>query len=243
MKDCVEVEVWLYAFLIWVLDDGKQSAWRRGRFIPKERSLGTHWIGCLLWTLWRSEEFLPLPEIEPWISGRPAPTILTELSRLQGWFINNKQREMWKEPVVTEVDALSWYLYGGELLPPVMVVCVLDEIITGHYESEASWLEPISSVLCMAYLIEGVSREMVMFGPRPLVTFSSSDNRFSCSAHISGSCDFSVDIFLCHVYRFAFCKYDHIFGHFNCCMAFSFVGVIKSLRSHWDFKNQSRIIS
>jgi hypothetical protein len=45
MKMYWGVEVWLHAFLISALDGGEWSASRLGRFTPRERAPGTHWIG------------------------------------------------------------------------------------------------------------------------------------------------------------------------------------------------------
>jgi len=39
------VDVWLHAFLTSALDGGQWSASRPGRFTPRERGPGTHWIG------------------------------------------------------------------------------------------------------------------------------------------------------------------------------------------------------
>jgi len=45
MKTYWGVEVWLHAFLISALDEGKWSASRPSRFTPEERIRSTHWIG------------------------------------------------------------------------------------------------------------------------------------------------------------------------------------------------------
>jgi hypothetical protein len=45
MKAHWGVEVCLHAFLTSALDGGGWSASRPGRFIPRERAPGTHWIG------------------------------------------------------------------------------------------------------------------------------------------------------------------------------------------------------
>jgi hypothetical protein len=39
------VEVWLHAFLTSALDGGEWSASRPGRFIPREKAPGNHWVG------------------------------------------------------------------------------------------------------------------------------------------------------------------------------------------------------
>jgi hypothetical protein len=39
------VDVYLQAFLTLALDGGEWSASRPGRFTPRERAPGTHWIG------------------------------------------------------------------------------------------------------------------------------------------------------------------------------------------------------
>jgi len=44
MKTYWGAEVWLPAFLTSALDGGELSASRPGRFTPKERAPGTHWI-------------------------------------------------------------------------------------------------------------------------------------------------------------------------------------------------------
>jgi len=45
MKAYWGVEVYLHAFLTSALDLGEWSASRPGRFTPRERAPGTHWIG------------------------------------------------------------------------------------------------------------------------------------------------------------------------------------------------------
>jgi hypothetical protein len=45
MKAYWGVKVRLHAFLTSELDGGEWSASRRGLFTPRERALGTHWIG------------------------------------------------------------------------------------------------------------------------------------------------------------------------------------------------------
>jgi hypothetical protein len=45
MKTYWGVEVQLHSFLTSALDGGEWSASRPGRFKPKERAPGTHWIG------------------------------------------------------------------------------------------------------------------------------------------------------------------------------------------------------
>jgi hypothetical protein len=45
MKRYWGVEVQLHAFLTSELDGGEWSASRPGRFTPRERAPGTHWIG------------------------------------------------------------------------------------------------------------------------------------------------------------------------------------------------------
>jgi hypothetical protein len=45
MKAYWGMEVQLHAFLTSALDEGEWSASRPGRFTPRERALGTHWIG------------------------------------------------------------------------------------------------------------------------------------------------------------------------------------------------------
>jgi hypothetical protein len=57
MKTYWGVEVKLHAFLTSVLDGGELSASRPCRFTPRERALGTHWIGGWVgsepvWTRW-----------------------------------------------------------------------------------------------------------------------------------------------------------------------------------------------
>jgi hypothetical protein len=44
MKAYWGVEVYLHAFFILTLDGGECSASQRGRFTPRERASGTHWI-------------------------------------------------------------------------------------------------------------------------------------------------------------------------------------------------------
>jgi hypothetical protein len=46
MKTYWGVEVWHHTFLTSKLDGGEWSASRPGRFSPRERVSGTHWIGC-----------------------------------------------------------------------------------------------------------------------------------------------------------------------------------------------------
>jgi hypothetical protein len=45
MKTYWRVEVQLHSFLTSALDGGECSASHPGRFIPRERDPGTHWIG------------------------------------------------------------------------------------------------------------------------------------------------------------------------------------------------------
>jgi hypothetical protein len=45
MKTYLGVEIQLDTFLTSALDGGEWSASRPGRFTPKERACGTHWIG------------------------------------------------------------------------------------------------------------------------------------------------------------------------------------------------------
>jgi hypothetical protein len=45
MKTYWGVEVQLHAFLAWALDGSEWSTSRPGRFTPRERAPGTHWIG------------------------------------------------------------------------------------------------------------------------------------------------------------------------------------------------------
>jgi hypothetical protein len=45
MKAYWGVEINLHAFMTSVLDGGERSASRPGRFTPRERVPGTHWIG------------------------------------------------------------------------------------------------------------------------------------------------------------------------------------------------------
>jgi hypothetical protein len=70
-----------------VLDGSVWSASRPGRFTPREGAPDTHCIGGwevpeLVWTLWRREQFLPLPEIEPRPFSSWPVAIPTEISRL-----------------------------------------------------------------------------------------------------------------------------------------------------------------
>jgi hypothetical protein len=45
MKTYGGVAVWMHVFLILVLVGGEWSASRPGRYTPKERAPGTHWVG------------------------------------------------------------------------------------------------------------------------------------------------------------------------------------------------------
>jgi hypothetical protein len=45
MKAYGGVAVWIHVFLTSQLVGGEWSALRTGRFTPKERAPGTHWIG------------------------------------------------------------------------------------------------------------------------------------------------------------------------------------------------------
>jgi hypothetical protein len=70
MKTYGVVEVYLQAFLTSALDGGECSASCPGRFTPRERATGTHWIGGCVGPQSRSghngEEKIsqPLPRIE-----------------------------------------------------------------------------------------------------------------------------------------------------------------------------------
>jgi len=46
METYGEVEVYLHVFLTLALDGEEWSASRPGRFIPRGKNVGTHWIGC-----------------------------------------------------------------------------------------------------------------------------------------------------------------------------------------------------
>jgi hypothetical protein len=65
--------------LIWALDGGERSALHPGRFTPRERAHGTHWIGnCLtpesFWTRWWKEKFPVSPGNRTLEHQCPAPS-------------------------------------------------------------------------------------------------------------------------------------------------------------------------
>jgi hypothetical protein len=77
------VEVYFHAFLTSALDGGDWSAPRPGRFTPKARVLGTHWVGGWVSRSGRGGEeknSQPLPGIEPRIIQPVAQRYTAELS-------------------------------------------------------------------------------------------------------------------------------------------------------------------
>jgi hypothetical protein len=71
MKAYGAVELQLHAFLTSALDGGEWPASIPGRFVPRERALGTYWRGgCVgpradLDAVVEKRNSLPLPRIEP----------------------------------------------------------------------------------------------------------------------------------------------------------------------------------
>jgi hypothetical protein len=69
--------------------EGEWLASRPGRFTPVERAPGTHCIWCwagraleTIRTMWNTEKFFPLPEIESWPSSPYTVSMPTEPLRL-----------------------------------------------------------------------------------------------------------------------------------------------------------------
>jgi hypothetical protein len=86
MKAYGGVDVYIHILLASALIGGEWSNSRPGRFTPRERAPGTHWIGG--WVDLRAglndlekRKFLALPGLELRPLGRPV-AIPTELSRL-----------------------------------------------------------------------------------------------------------------------------------------------------------------
>jgi hypothetical protein len=69
------MEVQLHTFLSSALDGGEWSASRPGRFTPRERALGTHWIGgwldprAVLDAVVKIKIPSPHPESHPLVGG------------------------------------------------------------------------------------------------------------------------------------------------------------------------------